>query len=169
MARKKIDWGGVIALFLFVGIPIGIPTVIGARRAIIAWSVRNQFEPVEATILSSKAELEVIHHRDDPDVFLHHPIVRFEYSVAGVTHDTGVYAHPAAGVSVIEEDVNEIVARYSPGATHAAWYDPDDPAMAYLHLDSPWGGIWTIGKTLIIAALIYGGIIAAVVLIQRQR
>jgi hypothetical protein len=41
--------------------------------------------------------------------------------------------------------------------------------VAYLYLDSPLGGLWTIAKTLLIAGVIYVGLVVAVILLQRQR
>lgn len=166
--------GGWIALLLFVVVPISIPVVIGARRAIIAWSVMRHFQPVEAVVLSSATRLLIVDNSNDPEaqiVAVHFPEVRFRYSVAGVEYEPGEYAHPAAqgaGVRGGEQEVARIVARFPAGSKIRAWYDPANPRVAYAYLDPPWRGLWTIGKTLLIAAAVIVGVIAVAVLLQRR-
>ncbi|MCC6358578.1 MAG: DUF3592 domain-containing protein [Phycisphaerales bacterium] len=175
MARKTAI-GGWIALILFVLIPIGIPITIGARRAIIAWNIARNFEPTTAVITVSRTDVRISEAPDDSGGTQinssYYPDIQFRYAIDGVEHETGTYAHPASvAVSIrgSRQRVDEIVAGYPTGTSHPAWYDPRDPAVAYLYLDSPWGGIWTIAKTLIIAAIIYAGLVVALILIQRQR
>lgn len=175
MARKS-TMGGWIALILFVLIPIGIPITIGARRAIIAWNISRHFEPTTGVITDSRTDAQFWESFDESGGTTTHarylPDIRFRYVVDGIEHATGTYSHPAgvaSSVSVDRQRVAEIVAGYAVGTSHPAWYDPRDPAVAYLYLDSPWGGIWTITKTLIIAAIIYAGLVVGLILIQRQR
>jgi hypothetical protein len=167
--------GGWIALILFVIIPIGIPIVVGARRSIIAWSIARNFRPVEGTVISGELRTEVSEeHESEGGIRSHysyHPEIRFRYSVDGVEHDSGTYAHPAsisARTHVDRDRVERIVARFAAGTTHPAWYDPRRPEVAYLFLDSPRGGLWTIAKTIIIAALIIGGVMFAGVMLSRR-
>lgn len=168
--------GGWIALILFVGVPVAIPIVFGARRAIVAWRISRTFQLTEGVILSSHARLHVwetpTSEGGTQTNATWYPEVQFRYRVAGVEHDTGTYAHPAGVSSALrasEERVKAVVAAFAEGQTYPAWYDPRNPAVAYLHLESPWGGIWTIVKTLIVVALVYAGLVIGLILIQRQR
>ncbi len=168
--------GGWIALILFVLIPIGIPITIGARRAIIAWNITRNSKPITGIITASRVDAEFWEALDGSGgtttYARYRPDIRFRYAIGGVEHETGTYAHPLSvepTVRVDRERVEKIVDECAVGTVHAAWYDARDPAVAYLYLDSPRGGIWTIAKTLTIAGIIYCGLVVALILIQRQR
>ncbi len=174
--KRKHSVGGWLALILFVVIPLGIPIVIGARRTIIACSIAARFQPTQGEILVSRAELRVSESHDSSGGVQTHaawyPDVQFRYRAQGREYVSGVYAHPS-GVSIAlrasEQGVKTLVEGFKPGQTYPAWFDPETPEIAYLHLDSPWGGVWTITKTLIIGALVYGAIVAGAIVLRRQR
>lgn len=167
--------GGWAALIIFVIIPIGIPVTIGARRAFIAWGISRHFKPIEGTVISSERTTEIFeHHLEGGGIdttYSYYPEVRFRYSVGGVEYDSGTYAHPAtvsASLRTSQDRVEEIVARYPVGGTFPAWYDPREPMVAYFYLDSPRGGLWTIGKTLLIAGAVILGVIVVAVMLSRR-
>jgi hypothetical protein len=85
----------------------------------------NRCQSVEATIIASRVESTPTQH-----VTEHKPVVRFKYHVDGTWFDCE-QATPG-DESGRHDWANRIVNRYPAGAHVTAYYDPQDPAYAFL-------------------------------------
>ncbi len=83
------------------------------------------FRPVTATVLSTRVE-----EHSDSDGSTYEPVVVYRYRVQG-------RQYTASRVTPLKESrggrwARRVVARYEVGSTHTAFYDPENPAEAYL-------------------------------------
>ena len=83
-----------------------------------------RYEPVQGTILISKAE-------PCPDGMFT-PKITFSYTVDRMTYTTGKYRDDGMQVCLKEAEVNELLARFPQGAVVDTWFDPNHVKLAVL-------------------------------------
>ena len=85
----------------------------------------TEWQPVQATVLGTRVDVKT-----DAEGDTYRPVIDYRYSVNNQVYTSsralpidesrsGVWAH-------------RVVARYTPGATYTAWYDPVRPSDAYI-------------------------------------
>ena len=84
------------------------------------------------------------------------PVLQFRYRVAsqaaageGLLREGGRYRMVEAGLDA--EGARAVLARYAPGTTHPAWYDPAAPEDAVLHRGVGFGSV--VGILCLVAAI----------------
>lgn len=121
-------------LLVYPGVPLFF-TVLGGKRVYKLWTVRNRFVETEGTITSSKVDIEFREDEDGTTTSFYSPEIRFRHEVDGRTHETGSFAHKWSRPQMSDRaEVEILVDHYLPGETKLVWYNPEDPAEAYLYL-----------------------------------
>jgi len=115
---------GRIGLFI-MGAFCCVFLVIGATMLAKEQRRLSVFQPVEATVLSTRVE-----EHSDSDGSTYEPVVVYRYRV----NDR---EYTASRVTPLKESrsgrwANRVIARYQVGRNYTAFYDPDDPGEAFL-------------------------------------
>ena len=131
------------ACCLFLG--IGVTMLIKEQRRLL------MFEPVTATVLSARVE-----EHSDSDGSTYEPVVVYRYRVAD-------REYTASRVTPLRESrsgdwARRVTSRYAIGGDYTAFYDPEDPAEAFLLRSRsflPWAfvGIPFAGILFLVAAI----------------
>ena len=155
------DWALNCLAIAVVGFFIALlitPVLIAASSTYQAYRFHQIFEPVQARIIVSEIRKETRGRSDGASSLyqFYWPEIQFEYQVAGVTYDTGVYSksNGLEGASGGPTDqMHAIISKFPVGSTHPARYDPKQPHIAYLAANR--GGVWHfLRDTLLYLALI---------------
>jgi len=98
---------------------------LGARMLAKEQRRLSVFQPVEATVLSTRVD-----EHSDSDGSTYEPVVVYRYRV-------GDRAYTASRVTPLKESrsgswASRVAGRYEVGSTYTAYYDPENPADAYL-------------------------------------
>lgn len=112
---------------------------------------QGDFEPTEATILTSVVEEQGSAAQDD----IHYvPKITYEYTVDGATYQSS-NIFPGEGFDQTTATAQSIVNDHPGGAVVTAYYNPDSPSESFLiKSDPPWirilgliavGGLFTVG------------------------
>jgi hypothetical protein len=109
--------------------------VVGTRMLVKEQRRLSVFQPVEATVLSTRVD-----EHSDSDGSTYEPVVVYRYRVRD-------REYTASRVTPLRESrgsrwARSVAGRYQVGATYTAFYDPEDPADAYLMRSRsviPWG------------------------------
>jgi hypothetical protein len=144
-------------LFGLAAVVIGGLFVYNAARTYRASERRSEYEPVEARVLASEIETDVS-PGDNPseNMARYIPDVEYEYTVDGETHvNDNLYPGPVTSGSHTEDETRAIVDRYPEGETVEAFYDPEDPADAFLESESQKRQAISLG-VLGVAGLVFG-------------
>jgi hypothetical protein len=133
--------GAVCCLFL----GIGLTMLIKEQRRLL------MYEPVAATVLSARVE-----EHSDSDGSTYEPVVVYRYRVAD-------REYTASRVTPLRESrggdwARRVTSRYAIGGDYTAFYDPEDPAEAFLLRSRsflPWAfvGIPFVGIMLLVAGI----------------
>lgn len=135
---------GAMGLFCLLFVGIGLLTLAKEHHRL------STYRPVEATVLRVGVDT-----RADSDGSTYAPLVEYRYRVAGRTYT-------ASRVTPLNESrsgrwAHRLAARFSIGAVHTAYYDPDSPADAFLVRSRsiiPWAfiGMPLVMLTILVAA-----------------
>ena len=115
---------GRVGLFI-MGAFCSVFLVFGATMLAKEQRRLSVFQPVEATVLSTRVE-----EHSDSDGSTYEPVVVYRYRV----NDR---EYTASRVTPLKESrsgrwARRVIGRYQVGSSYTAFYDPDDPAEAYL-------------------------------------
>lgn len=129
-----VAFSGISLLFVGVGLYVAYA---GFRKG-RASSRRDEFEPVRARVRSS----ELAEYRSSgagrhgTSSTRYRPEIEYEYTVDGETY-TSDSVWPGEDLSGTDEEKRRaVVDRYPEGETVEAYYDPEDPAVAFLENES---------------------------------
>lgn len=119
--------GPIRAAFGTAGILLGGILAFVGLRTLRASASLDGFEVVEARVLESDLESTP---RSGGTTYS--PAIVYEYTVGGETYtNDAVYPGPLGG-SNVKSKHQSVVDDYPEGAVVEAYYDPDDPAVAFL-------------------------------------
>ena len=110
---------GLMGVFCCVFLAIGTGMLAKEQRRL------SVFQPVEATVLSTRVD-----EHSDSDGSTYEPVVVYRYRV-------GERSYTASRVTPLKESrsgswASHVAGRYQVGSTYTAYYDPENPAEAYL-------------------------------------
>jgi hypothetical protein len=95
---------------------------------------KSAYEPVEAEVLDSTLDTD---SNMDDTTSTYIPRIEYEYTVDGETHvSDNLYPGPVTAGSNARDEQQQIVDRSPEGETVEAFYDPEDPADAFLESES---------------------------------
>lgn len=123
--------GGIGGLFVYNAVKMGR-----------ASAQRDTYEPVTAQVRNTELETANpgTHEKGDPGNTgrgQYAPVITYEYTVDGETYtNDNLYPGPGTAGSSDRSEQEEILNNYQEGETVEAYYDPDDPAVAFLEKES---------------------------------
>ena len=135
----------VMAAFCSVFLAVGATLLVKEQRRL------SLYRPVEATVLSTRVQ-----EHSDSDGSTYEPVVVYRYRVQD-------REYTASRVTPLKESrgggwARRVIERYQVGTTYTAFYDPENPAEAFLLRSRsviPWAfvGIPLVGLLLIVAGI----------------
>jgi hypothetical protein len=147
---------GLIGLFFST---MGLLTLVTAVKKYRINRQRDRFEPVEARVLNS--EIESSHTSDGTS---YSEAIEYEYEVDNETFVSDSVNPGADANRTTQTGARKYVEEYPEGATVEAFYDPEDPSVAFLENKSVLGqsivysviavGVLTVGVGLLGGAML---------------
>lgn len=122
---------GLFGLFFAT---MGLLTLVTAVKKYRINRQRDRFEPVEATVLNS--EVKSSHSSGDTS---YSEAIEYEYEVNDETFVSDSVNPGADANRTTQSGAREYVEEYPEGATVEAFYDPEDPSVAFLENKSVLG------------------------------
>ncbi len=125
-------------------------------------TIRETYKTTTCKIVDSEVTVEEQVHRGGGrfgrfqrySTYTFFPEITYEYEVNGEKFENDDYRHNEQGMT--EAEAEQVVARYQPGQTAKCYYDPADPEVSVLTLESDTRGMYTmatIGLSLLVVGL----------------
>lgn len=127
--KRRLSRFPLLFFALFWCAIVGVFDVVLARQTLQQLDASRRFLPVPATVLKSSIDAS-----SDSDGTTYRPVVSFEYTVAGTTHQADT-VHFGVWGSSDRSAAEEIVDRFPEGSQTTAYYDPSDHSQAVLLTD----------------------------------
>jgi len=125
-----MKWFMRIWLLMFCGIPL-IFLAIGAQQILSERRKINTYQPIKATVISSKVETRTSTDSDGNRSTSYEPVVTYTYSLDGKNYQCDD-ALPISGYSAGRFWARSIVKQFPSGKRTTAFFNPEDPNQAFL-------------------------------------